>query len=99
MFKHGAPRRTISQRPVSRRRRAGRSWVRSCRRRMGFRLRGANLSLEGVEFGGGRVDLALQGLELLLRGRGRGLGLGQSPARRIDLALQAGVLARSGVVL
>ena len=57
------------------------------------------MSLDGVELGGGRVDLALEGLELLLRAGGRGLGLGESPARRIGFALEAGLLGRKRLVL
>ena len=46
----------------------------------------ANLRLKGVELGGGRVDLALQRLELLLRGRGLRLSIGEGLARGVDIA-------------
>ena len=58
-------------------------------RRIRIRLRRANLSLDVVELGGSRVDLALKRLKLLLRGGGRGLSLSESPARALGLALQA----------
>ena len=68
--KHAAPSRTISHGTSSARGPAvcvtdSGSFPGRTRRR----LRRANLRLKGVELSGRRVDLALQGLELLLRGR------------------------------